>query len=73
MVSSELADENVTYVDLISEKGRTCKIVNPWPMDEVVVMEKCGDIQKKIDAQLSGDIISFTTEAGKSYILSSGR
>ncbi|MBB6674532.1 glycosyl hydrolase family 95 catalytic domain-containing protein [Cohnella nanjingensis] len=73
IVSSELADENVTYVDIISEKGRTCKIVNPWPKEEVVVMEKCGDTHRVIDRQLSGDILSFATEAGKSYFLSSGR
>ncbi|GAB6930694.1 hypothetical protein JCM10914A_46770 [Paenibacillus sp. JCM 10914] len=69
MVSSELADDNVINVDIISEKGRTCTIVNPWPMEDVVVMEKYGDIHKKIEVQLSGDIVSFTTEAGKSYIL----
>ncbi|MFF2092399.1 glycoside hydrolase family 95-like protein [Paenibacillus sp. NPDC058174] len=69
-VSSELTGGNVAYVDIVSEKGRACSIVNPWPAKEVAVVEKSGDGTKEIEWQLSGDILSFATEAGKSYVVS---
>lgn len=30
VVSSELSNENITNVTIRSEKGRTCRIINPW-------------------------------------------
>jgi len=35
LVSSELKDGKVRYVSVLSEKGRTCHIQNPWPGAEV--------------------------------------
>ncbi|UVI27354.1 glycosyl hydrolase family 95 catalytic domain-containing protein [Paenibacillus spongiae] len=70
LVSSELSDGNLLYVNINSEKGRTCRIINPWPNREVSVLEADGHQQKEMDWQMSGDIITFHTEAGKCYTLS---
>ncbi|WP_314591857.1 glycosyl hydrolase family 95 catalytic domain-containing protein [Paenibacillus terrigena] len=69
VVSSELSDEMITNVDINSEVGRTCRVLNPWPNEEICISEIDGDRQKKIDWKLFENIISFNTEAGKRYIL----
>lgn len=69
LVSSELTDKNVTYVNVHSEKGKMCHIINPWSTGEFYIMETDGETQRKIEWQLSGNIISFATETGKLYTL----
>ncbi|MCJ8011518.1 hypothetical protein MUG84_07115 [Paenibacillus sp. KQZ6P-2] len=69
IVSSELSNEMVSYVDIISEAGRTCRVFNPWPDEVICIKEIDGDQQKKIDWKLFENIISFNTEAGKRYTL----
>ncbi|WP_413373571.1 glycosyl hydrolase family 95 catalytic domain-containing protein [Paenibacillus taichungensis] len=71
IVSSELSEGKVTHIDLTSDKGRACSILNPWPNGELSVVEidSAGNQQREIEWQLSENIISFNTEAGKSYRL----
>ncbi|MBJ6361787.1 glycoside hydrolase family 95-like protein [Paenibacillus sp. GCM10012307] len=69
VVSSKLADENITHVDIKSEKGKTCRIFNPWPNKEFSIVEVDGDQRTPIEWQLSANVISFETQAGKTYTL----
>jgi hypothetical protein len=71
LVSSELKDRNITYIHIKSEKGRICSILNPWSTEDLWIMEINGEQQREIEWQLSGNVISFATEAGKHYRLSS--
>jgi hypothetical protein len=38
LVSSELKSGRVRHVKIVSERGRECTVVNPWPGERVVVM-----------------------------------
>ncbi|WP_051235957.1 glycosyl hydrolase family 95 catalytic domain-containing protein [Paenibacillus pinihumi] len=69
VVSSELSDENITHVEIKSEKGRTCRIFNPWPNSAFSIEEIDGERRRTIEWQLSANVISFQTQAGKSYTL----
>lgn len=69
LVSSELSDETIKCVDIKSEKGRICKLLNPWPIGEISIMEIDGNRQREIDCQLSENVITFATEPGKNYNL----
>lgn len=70
LVSSEFSNGNVTYIHIKSEKGRMCRIINPWVGGKVNILEVDGVRQKQVDWQISEDRISFATEVGKSYSLS---
>lgn len=71
VVSSELSEGKVTHIDLTSDKGRVCSILNPWSSGEFSILEidDAPDQQREVEWQMSADIISFNTEAGKSYRL----
>ncbi|WP_448635087.1 glycosyl hydrolase family 95 catalytic domain-containing protein [Pedobacter panaciterrae] len=56
LVSARLKNEVVTDVQIVSEKGRLCTMVNPWP-DKKVLLIRNG---KKSDI-LNGTRISFKT------------
>jgi hypothetical protein len=42
LVSSELKDGQVQYVTILSEKGRDCKVQNPWPGQAVTLKRTNG-------------------------------
>lgn len=73
LVDADMSDVGqVTYVNIHSEKGRTCSVLNPW-QDENVGMEVYKD-GKKVDAEITasnslGDVYTFETEAGADYEL----
>lgn len=56
LVSASLKNEVITNVKIISEKGRLCTLVNPWP-DKKVLLIRNG----KKSETISGDRISFKT------------
>ena len=56
LVSASLKNETVTDVKIVSEKGRGCTLVNPWP-DKKIQLIRNG---KKSEI-ISGDRISFKT------------
>jgi alpha-L-fucosidase 2 len=56
LVSSEKTNGQVTYVKILSEKGRECTFENPWG-DSAVVLERNG---RKAET-LSGKVIKFKT------------
>lgn len=69
LVSSEFKDGEVSYVDITSEKGKTCKVVSPWPGRGFSLVEIDGDQQKSVNYEFDGVTMTFDTQAGKQYKL----
>ena len=67
LVSSELKEEQVEYVKILSEKGRDLKIVNPWNSSDVVV-ERKGKTEI-----FSGDILNINTSVMETILLKKQR
>jgi len=64
LVSSERKDNQVRYVRIVSEKGRTATLVNPWPGQTLRVY------RNGVDAgTVSGTEIALTTSAGETLLL----
>lgn len=66
LVSSSFTQEGVTSVEIESEMGSDCRILNPWT-DRSVVIEREGG--EPVGFQLTDDIISFKTAIGTRYEL----
>lgn len=69
LVSSELIEGEIAYADIKSEKGRVCKVVNPWKGKSIGVIEMDHDLQHEIPFSDNEQMISFQTVAGKTYKL----
>jgi alpha-L-fucosidase 2 len=65
LVSSEQKNGQVMYVDIVSEKGKTCTVKNPWPGNKVRLMRN-----GKQSEMLEGEVISFRTSENESIKLS---
>ena len=64
LISSEKKNNEVTYVEIISEKGRDCILLNPWNSGKVeITSEGIG----KIAFEEKDNRIIFKTQAGKKY------
>ena len=55
LVSSKLENGTVTFVKILSERGRNCSVLNPWPGQEVEVV---GRDKTQV---LTGQILNFPT------------
>ena len=64
LVSSELADGQVQYVMIRSERGRPCTLVNPWP-GKAVTLYRSG----KPAETLRGERLKFATSVGEEILL----
>lgn len=64
LVSSSLKNGRVEAVELISEKGRTCTMENPWPTEKVTLWRN----DKKAET-LAGKYITFSTTEKESIKL----
>lgn len=60
LVSSNLRKGRIEFVQLLSEKGRPCKMENPWPGSPVQLFRD--GRQAEI---LTGNVLSFDTRAGE--------
>jgi alpha-L-fucosidase 2 len=60
LVSAELVDGRIQSVRIVSEKGQTCNMANPWP-DKSVRVLRTGERHETI----SGSHFSLTTGAGE--------
>jgi alpha-L-fucosidase 2 len=67
LVSSEYAKGRVTYVEITSEAGRPCKVMNPWAGKTCEVTSVSSGRQDKADVRPAGNVIQFNTEKGKQY------
>ncbi len=64
LVSAEIADGQVQYVRVLSERGRECAMVNPWPGRKSVLHRKGGE--KEL---LSGERFQIPTTPGEILLL----
>jgi len=64
LVSGELKDGVVQPIEIISEKGRDCTVVNPWPGESV---EICRD--ETGGERIEGDRFTIHTEPGERILL----
>jgi hypothetical protein len=64
LVSSELLNGEVKYVNLYSERGRKCTMENPWGESMVKLLVNGQD-----DFVLEGDLLEFETNAGDHIVL----
>jgi hypothetical protein len=62
LVTAEKKNGVVQPFTVLSEKGRPCRVLNPWPGRKLRV-EGC-------DVRVDGPICTFTTEPGKTYTVS---
>jgi len=70
LVSSERKNNVVSYVEFTSEKGRECKLLNPWNKGKVIIIvDGIGNIPYKE----KDNCIIFKTEAGKKYVIKPGK
>jgi hypothetical protein len=58
LVSSEVQDGEVKSLVIESEKGRGCKLLNPWPGRSLALRRNEQEAET-----LSGEIIRFKTQA----------
>ena len=65
LVSAEFAGGVVAGVEVLSEKGRICRLLNPWP-GGALLMERPDGSQ----CTLVGEVIIFPTVQGSTYRLS---
>ncbi len=60
LISASLKNEMVTDVKIISEKGRICTLINPWPGKKMLLIRN-----GKKSAVISGSRISFKTTSNE--------
>ena len=63
-MSSELRDGEVQYVRLLSERGRDCAMVNPWPEAEVLVQREGSGNETVV-----GERFTLRTSVGEKLML----
>ena len=64
LVSAELKNGEVGPVSILSEKGRDCTLVNPWPGNAVTLVRN-----GQVAEILSGERFTFKTTAGETIAL----
>ncbi len=67
LISSEIKNSSISYVEITSEKGRECKLLRPWKSGKIQIKSEGGSgtlLFKEIDNR-----IVFQTEIGKKYIV----
>ena len=64
LVSAQLAKGQVRYVRIVSERGRACVLVNPWP-GKAVVLYRNG----RKGGTLRGERLKFATSVGEEILL----
>jgi alpha-L-fucosidase 2 len=66
LVSSEIKNNEVSCVEIISEKGRECSLLNPWQAGKVKITS--GDFDD-IPYLETGKLLVFKTDPGKKYLI----
>ena len=65
IVSSQLSDQQVTFIDITSEVGGTCRVHNPWPARATVTNLATEDTRL-----LEGQTLEISTRKGDRFRLS---
>ena len=68
LVSSSMQKGEIEFVEILSQKGATCRLRNPWPATEVTVFRN----GKKFES-LKGTLLTFTTQTGDRFVVVPGR
>jgi hypothetical protein len=66
LIGSAVKQGRIPYVQVVSQAGEECRLVNPWPGHSVSLQ---GEDQQRT---LQGNVLKFPTRKGQSYILRSG-
>jgi hypothetical protein len=64
LVSSQLKDGEVKYVEIFSEKGKPCNLLNPWPDKKIRISRSEGTA-----SSLEGKLLQIKTHAGENLLL----
>jgi alpha-L-fucosidase 2 len=67
LVSSEIKNSSVEFIRITSEKGRECKLLNPWS-NRAILIEKAAE-SGMVPFEQTGSTILFNTEPGKTYLI----
>ena len=68
VIGSAVKQGKILYVQVVSEAGEECRLANPWPGHAVSLQ---GGIEKP--HSLQGELLRFSTEKGKTYLLQPDR
>src|SRR6266481_4562596 len=60
LISASRQNDEVEFVEILSQKGGRCIVQNPWPKSEASVYRN-----GKAAEGLSGKLLTFSTTAGK--------
>ena len=66
LVSANLNKKQIGKVEIYSEKGGKCMVLNPWPDQQLIIID--GD-KRKVPYSSEGTKIIFDTKPGSSYFL----
>jgi aryl-phospho-beta-D-glucosidase BglC (GH1 family) len=66
LVSAERKNGVIESVRIKSEKGKLCKVINPWKEKKLTVMNQDG---KSVNVTQDGSVFTFATEPGAVYSL----
>jgi hypothetical protein len=64
LISSAVKGGKIPYVQITSQAGEECRLVNPWP-GHAVTLKVNGENPRT----LQGELLKFPTEKGKTYLL----
>jgi len=68
LVSAERKGGVCQPIAVVSEKGRPCSVLNPWPGKMVAVQDtRGGPVNVTVADKVGGQICTFATQAGKTY------
>jgi len=67
LVSGELKGGAVTYASVISRRGGTCAVRNPWPGKALSVHESSS--HRRVATTANGEKYSFASSVGATYVL----
>jgi len=69
LVSSELVNGEVSYIEIHSEKGLPCSFLNPWPGYSVIIEDSN---KKQLEFSVQSGKINFSTKPGETYYITQG-
>jgi len=64
LIGSAVKQGKIPYVQVVSQAGEECRIVNPWPGHAISL--KCDEENPR---PLQGELLKFSTAKGKTYLL----
>ena len=69
LVSSAYFEKTVQYIDIMSEAGMPCRILNPWPDQEVDLCEVVNGEYRSYSFHMEDDVIVLDTKVGGRYYI----